>query len=268
MNDRVDPETGEIYDDEPTAPLGHIDLELLTRPFKPASIRQRPAPGGNGKMLSYLDGATVIRRLNKACGFCWSFEVLSESFVDGLLKAHGRLTIPGLGARDAVGVQRIAQNSGEDFHKGAFTDALKKCASLFGVGLELYGPDFEDAAAPATAERRATPAERREIEQQHERNVQAQAKPITENQVRMIAGTRTKKGVTDAEYRTFLLERFPNTRDKDGEPSTRALSVTQASAFIDFLRALPDPGEEERGEADQQAFEVAVAHDIDHAKKR
>ena len=35
--------------------------------------------------------------------------------------------------------------------KGAVSDALKKAATLFGVGLELYGPDYEAAPDPRKA---------------------------------------------------------------------------------------------------------------------
>ena len=60
------------------------------------------------------------------------------------------LSLPGLGSRQHIGVQAVEANSGEDvIAKGAVTDALKKAATLFGVGLELYGPDYEEKPAPA-----------------------------------------------------------------------------------------------------------------------
>jgi len=48
----------------------------------------------------------------------------------------GELEIPGLGARQAQGVQAIDPGSGEDLLKGASSDALKKCATLFGVPVD------------------------------------------------------------------------------------------------------------------------------------
>jgi hypothetical protein len=118
--------------------------EALSVPFPAAAVKQRK--GGGGKMLSYLAGDTVIRRLNAVAGrfaISWSFEVQREVQEANLLLCIGRLTFGPLGYRDAKGVQRIDANGGEDLHKGAITDALKKAATLFGVGLELYGEDFE-----------------------------------------------------------------------------------------------------------------------------
>ncbi len=41
-----------------------------------------------------------------------------------------------------MGVQKVSERGGEDLVKGAITDAMKKAATLFGVALELYGPDY------------------------------------------------------------------------------------------------------------------------------
>jgi hypothetical protein len=48
----------------------------------------------------------------------------------------GELMIPELGSRQAIGVQALDDGSGEDLLKGAASDSLKKCASLFGVSVE------------------------------------------------------------------------------------------------------------------------------------
>jgi hypothetical protein len=51
-----------------------------------------------------------------------------------------------VGTREHMGVQVVnADSGGEDLWKGAISDALKKAASLFGVGRELY----EDAPVQA-----------------------------------------------------------------------------------------------------------------------
>lgn len=115
-------------------------LDGLGQPFPLEAIKTRE--GGGKRRLSYVEGHTVIRRLNEVCGE-WSFSVIREWNEGDLLKAHGCLTIPGLGSREHIGVQKVSPNGGEDLHKGAITDSLKKCATLFGVGLELYGPDYE-----------------------------------------------------------------------------------------------------------------------------
>jgi hypothetical protein len=133
-----------------------VDLKKLTAPFPREAIKQRQ--GGGSRMLSYVEGHTVVHRLNDACGEeGWSFAILKEWQDGDILKALVELTLPGLGSRQHIGVQKITANGGEDLHKGAVTDGLKKAATLFGVGLELYGPDYEDDAQPA---RSATPAPR------------------------------------------------------------------------------------------------------------
>jgi hypothetical protein len=123
-----------------------IDLEKLTAPFPRAAVKQRVV--GGGKALDYIEGHTCIHRLNDATGNAWSFHVdkIERTQIDennALLMAYVTLEIPGLGSRSHIGVQAVHARGGEDLVKGAVTDALKKAATLFGVGLELYGPDYE-----------------------------------------------------------------------------------------------------------------------------
>lgn len=136
--------------------------------------------GGGKKMLSYLSGSTVIDILNNAFGYAWSWEVkrewITESspYFNGYAKgndlvnhngrqgkwetqgpiAHvlGTLTVymestdgivtlkkDGYGSKSIMG----KQNDQESIFKAAGTDALKKAASLFGVGLQLYRKEEE-----------------------------------------------------------------------------------------------------------------------------
>ena len=122
-------------------------MTVLNRPFPQTAIKERR--GGGGKMLDYLEGHTVIHRLNEATGGNWDFVVVDISWDERLelYRAHVRLTIPGLGTREHIGVQAVKENAGEDLIKGAITDALKKAATLFGVGLHLYGNNWEHEQA-------------------------------------------------------------------------------------------------------------------------
>ena len=138
-------------------PDNPIDLAALTKDFPREAIQQRT--GGGGKKLEYLEGSTIIHRLNDATGNRWDFAVLAFDSMDlgngnRLLTARCRLTIPGLGSREHIGVQLVSDRGGEDLLKGAITDSLKKCATLFGVGLQLYGRDYEAGEAPPA---RSTP---------------------------------------------------------------------------------------------------------------
>jgi recombination DNA repair RAD52 pathway protein len=111
-----------------------------------------------GVNLTYIPISEVINRLNKVLGVdMWSFTIVrcerdavDSDFVvahvrieywaksPGTPDAHGRLI-----TRDGFGGQKIKRNKqgqildlGDEF-KGAISDALKKAAQAFGVGLYL-----------------------------------------------------------------------------------------------------------------------------------
>jgi hypothetical protein len=144
--------------------------EALEAKLNPSWIKQRQQGGAT---LSYIGGHTVIRLLNKAFNYQWSFEIVTEEVkqsvpkpaYDGwgknkkakldaqgnqifepqppVAKVLGRLTVPGLGVKEQYGSKVLVGGATEQesAFKSASTDALKKCASLFGIGLELYGED-------------------------------------------------------------------------------------------------------------------------------
>ncbi len=136
------------------APVGQREpemiLDLLGRRFRPEVIQERKI---GGRQVAYVPVAAVIDRLNRACN-TWNFRIVSRDRETMILnrwnqetrKAEprevavsiviGELTIPGIGTRQALGVQALDDGSGEDLLKGAGSDALKKCASLFNVPLE------------------------------------------------------------------------------------------------------------------------------------
>lgn len=134
----------------------------LSVPFPQAAIQVKQVPGQ--RPLSYVAGHTYIHRLIDATSNVWDWQIKSfdprpygetagKNGQPGnarlLLIVTGTLTIPGLGSRDGMGVQVVtAETGGEDMWKGAQTDAIKAAAKLFGVGLELYGPDYESGDAP------------------------------------------------------------------------------------------------------------------------
>ena len=119
-------------------------LKALGTPFPKNALKQRA--GGGGKPFTYVETHTVIHRLNSATNGEWNFHVRETQWRGDLLIVLGELTIPGLGTRSGFGVQKVSDRGGEDLVKGAVSDALKKCATLFGTGLELYGSDYEAEA--------------------------------------------------------------------------------------------------------------------------
>lgn len=129
----------------------HTILEKLGEPFPRNAIKSRE--GAGRKRFDYVEAHTVIHRLNTVA-VAWDFRIVNVEWRSDLLIVQGELTIPGLGTRTGFGVQKVAPNAGEDLVKGASSDALKKAATLFGVALELYGPDYEAGEAPVRPQSR------------------------------------------------------------------------------------------------------------------
>jgi len=138
-----------------------LNRQLLEQPFTPELIKQRKGKGG--RTFDYIEGHVIIKRLNDAFEGLWSFEVtdyqiekeLGEIYVLGKLEAAGQRKM-------AFGSSELTKDkeSGEvlslgDDLKAAATDALKKAATLFGVGLHLY----EDRKPQGAAKAEPTPSQ-------------------------------------------------------------------------------------------------------------
>lgn len=130
------------------------DVAILTEKLPKEAIKSRSLTRDkNGPKAPYVEGHTVIHILNKATRNRWHFGLVRPLDIrekpprqDGghggfLAIAHVYLELPGRGRREHIGVQDFTYLT-PDLLKGALTDALKKAASLFGVGLELYGEDY------------------------------------------------------------------------------------------------------------------------------
>lgn len=139
--------------------------EVLCRPFPPELIKQRQGQGG--KMLSYVETHAVIARLNDGCD-AWSFEIVEHQVLAEEVVVVAKLTADGVTKMAFGGTSITRDRDGRpvsiaDDLKAAGSDALKKAASLLGVGLELYG-GTTPAAAPAAqtqhAPRAAQPSDR------------------------------------------------------------------------------------------------------------
>ncbi len=123
--------------------------QLLARPFRPDVIRSRKIAG---RQIQYLPTGAVRERLNRATN-TWSFRIVDRKFEALMLSRWneeqrkseyrevqvytvvGELEIPELGVRQAIGLQEMDEGSGADLLQGAASDALKKAARLFDVGL-------------------------------------------------------------------------------------------------------------------------------------
>lgn len=107
------------------------------------------------KSYEYIDVDTVRQILSYACGgiTTWDFIVKQQWVEDaidsngknvGIVHVLGSLTIHGIGTREQFGskVRVSANDYRADDYKGAASDALKKCALLFGVCEQLYSKDI------------------------------------------------------------------------------------------------------------------------------
>jgi hypothetical protein len=118
-----------------------MNRALLEKPFEATQIRQRQ--GRNG-LLDYVEGHSVIARLNQALEGAWSFEVTHHEVREDEAVVLGKLTAEGI-IKMQFGVSQVTREKGTgalvslgDDLKAAATDALKKCATYLGVGLHLY----------------------------------------------------------------------------------------------------------------------------------
>jgi len=119
-----------------------MNRETLERPFASDQIKQRH--GSNGDVLDYIEGCAVIQRLNECFDADWIFEIQEHRIYDEEVVVLAKLTAQGV-SKSQFGKSRITRSKkdssiislGDDL-KAAATDCLKKCATLFGVGLHLY----------------------------------------------------------------------------------------------------------------------------------
>ncbi len=118
----------------------------LEHPFRPDQIKLKDG-------VQYVDGASVIQRLNDVLGTAnWSFRIMGdpvqlekEVIIRGRLTAwigNRKLVKEDFGAHDFA--RKKSNNeiiSRSDTLKSAATDCIKRCAHQLGVGLHLYSKD-------------------------------------------------------------------------------------------------------------------------------
>lgn len=120
----------------------------LRRPFTPAAVKfkvQATWPKDNptgGLVVAYIDARLVVERLNLVCPHLWAD--FYEPANGGLLC---RLTVDGITRTDI----------GEGQVKGLYSDALKRAAVKFGVGVSLYAiPQSFISTEDGTAKQKRT----------------------------------------------------------------------------------------------------------------
>src|SRR5919198_314628 len=147
---------GQMKEIEREADAATVPAELYTRLAAPFESTFRDTRGG--VELEYITGEQAVSRLNEVLGVGrWSFRVLQhginaeadEAWVLGEIVADVEGSTV---ARQQFGSQKLKRSraSGAPLDigfdlKGAATDALKKCASLLGVGLYLSRKESPEA---------------------------------------------------------------------------------------------------------------------------
>jgi hypothetical protein len=190
-----------------------VNREVLCRPFTAEQVRSRP--GQHGKTVSYIDVAAVITRLNEGCD-AWSFEVVShkveadEVIVLGKLTADGQVKMHFGGTSITLEKEGRAVSVADDL-KAAASDALKKCASLFGVALEMYGGAPVAGAEARPRERAPAPDDR-----------------VTSRQLAAIQAL-CRKGNIDRDALYALVTK------KTGKSGVQYLTKAEASGLLDEL---------------------------------
>jgi hypothetical protein len=99
---------------------------LLRRPFTPAAVKFKvqSTAGDRAMIVSYIDARLVVERLNLIVPHLWHDEYAAIDQRTMLC----RLTVDGITRQDV----------GEGQGKGLYSDALKRAAVKFGIGVSLY----------------------------------------------------------------------------------------------------------------------------------
>jgi hypothetical protein len=128
--------------------LNDSQIAVLNQQTPPFLVRQRKGRGG--KQFAYLPHEEVTRILNSAFGHSWNLEVKQFGTLEkmecwALVRLtvqtdRGEITKEQFGQCDYLKNKQgaIVMSTG-DCLKGAVSDGLTKCASLLGIGLDLYG---------------------------------------------------------------------------------------------------------------------------------
>jgi hypothetical protein len=212
-----------------------MNRELLEKPFSADQIKQRQ--GGYGEILDYIEGPAVIQRLNEAFQAEWAFEIVEHHIYDGEVVVLGKLTAQGI-TKSQFGAKHITRakddqrevSIGDDL-KAAATDCLKKCATLFGVGLHLY---FDDQPQTSQVDNLSTsrnvksaPAPRDEGRGGYANGNGQDSMRVTARQLSAIFGIAKGKSWSNKETREFCKNMFGKLPD--------FLTMREASALIDHL---------------------------------
>ncbi len=219
-----------------------MNRSLLEKPFEPNQIKQRQ--GNFGHILDYVEGHVVTSRLNDAFDGNWTFEIVKYRIIKdpGEVLVLGKLTAEGV-TKMAFGSKEIERSKdtkaiislGDDL-KAASTDALKKAASLLGVGLYLYSDQRPNGK---TEERRPETQDKGTSTGNEKNQSGAKNEPgasgdnggrLTNKQLAMIFAVGKSKGLQTKEIKDKALATFSK--------NLNFLTKAEASTYINALQAM------------------------------
>ena len=131
--------------------LNEHAIGVITRPLPKDKIKKRP--GKAGMEFSYITPDFVIETLNEAFNYDWNTKIVSHDLQDNVAVVGLELSVgsdTGQIVKQQFGSCEVTRGLGVgEAFKGATSDALKKCATLLGLGLELYQADEAPGGPPA-----------------------------------------------------------------------------------------------------------------------
>lgn len=193
--------------------------------------------GRGGKQLAYVETGYMVKKLNQVFNYLWDFEVVSEKVEQGHIIVKGKLTAhmsPELTLTKTQygGASIKSKQDGNavdiaDDMKAAASDALKKCASMFGIASDIYWggeveEEKEDVQPLAQIDPIAPPV-----------NIDK----ITVPQQSKIRALYMQKGLNSEAMKLVLIKRY----DID---SHAKLTKKQASDYIEYLLNIDDKANE------------------------
>ena len=202
--------------------------ELLEKPFSHEQIKQRK--GSFGDQLDYIEAATVIQRLNDCFDAEWMFEITEHRVLDDEVLVLGKLTAAGI-SKSQFGKSKITHSRADqsivsigDDLKAAASDSLKKCATLFGIGLHLY---LENGNHNGNGNN-GSPATNKPREQANGNGNGNDSGRLTARQLSAIFALAKAKGWSNKDVRDFAHEMFGKMPD--------FLTKREASAMIQHFQ--------------------------------
>lgn len=221
---------------------------LAATPAEAIKTRQ----GRGGQMLKYVSTSYIVKRLNEIFGYAWSFETENITPPDLLSKnlqiiVKGKLTVFAKGGQGvtkeqfgSAEVKVYGQNNprkgepidvGDDF-KAASSDALKKCASLFGIAADVYtggfssGPGSDQGssgqAPPQSDKPRVDPSDE---------------SPATEKQKKFLMDMLERKKVVKTDFLAHCHDTWKYADSEDNPPMIPSqLKKRDVDAALEYIR--------------------------------